>query len=113
MPRAHEYAKRELIQLRAVVIYEEHSMAVAINVSVDYDLKKQAEAVFAGIGLTTQDAIRMFLRQCVIEQGLPLRTNLRANAAPASVAPIKRKASTAPVEAQKMMERLKSDLADF
>ena len=55
----------------------------------------------------------MFLRQCVIEQGLPLRTNLRANDAPASVAPIKRKSSTAPVEAQKMMERLKSDLADF
>lgn len=47
-----------------------------LNISLDQDLREQADNVFAAIGLTTQDAVRMFLRQAVLKQRLPLETSV-------------------------------------
>lgn len=42
-----------------------------MQIRVDDDLKAQAEAVFADIGLDTSSAIRLFLKQTVNEGTLP------------------------------------------
>lgn len=47
-----------------------------LNIILDQDLRDEAEKVFAAIGLTTEDAVRMFLRQAVLEQRLPLDTSV-------------------------------------
>lgn len=46
-----------------------------LNMSLDPQMKAAAEAVFNHIGLSLTDAIRMFLRQAIAQQGLPLRTS--------------------------------------
>ena len=51
--------------------------AVQINFSMDSQLKLQADAVCSKIGLTLTDALRMFLRQMVAIQGLPLATHIQ------------------------------------
>ena len=48
-----------------------YTMATAINVSVDKELKQEAAEVYEGLGLTVQDAIRIFLRRSVKVGGLP------------------------------------------
>lgn len=47
--------------------------SVTIQSRVSPELKKQADAVFAALGLTTSDAIRMFLQQAVNTGGLPFQ----------------------------------------
>jgi DNA-damage-inducible protein J len=55
--------------------------SVAIQARVSPELKEQAEAVFAALGLSTADAIRMFLQQTVNTGGLPFQpTAKRPNA---------------------------------
>ncbi len=46
---------------------------VSVQATVNPELKKQAEAVFAALGLSTADAIRMFLHQAVNVGGLPFQ----------------------------------------
>ena len=43
----------------------------SMNLRIDKDLKKQAEALFAGLGLNMTTAINIFLKQAVREQGIP------------------------------------------
>ena len=47
--------------------------SVAVQSRVSPELKEQAEAVFAALGLSTADAIRMFLQQAVNTGGLPFQ----------------------------------------
>lgn len=42
-----------------------------INVRVDNDLKTQAEALFADLGLNMSTAINMFLKSAVSHDGIP------------------------------------------
>ena len=42
-----------------------------VSVRMDVDLKKQAEELFADLGLNMTVALTMFLRQAVREQGIP------------------------------------------
>lgn len=51
--------------------------AVQINFSADSALKQQAESVCTKIGLSLTDAIRMFMRQIVSTQSLPLSTRVQ------------------------------------
>lgn len=44
-----------------------------LQTRVNEDLKIQADALFKDMGLTTTDAIRMFLTQCVNQGGLPFQ----------------------------------------
>ena len=46
---------------------------VTVQSRVKPELKEQAETVFSAIGLSTADAIRMFLQQSVNVGGLPFR----------------------------------------
>jgi DNA-damage-inducible protein J len=43
----------------------------SMNLRIDKDLKKQAETLFAGLGLNMTTAINIFLKQAVREQGIP------------------------------------------
>ncbi len=44
---------------------------VTVQTRVSEELKIQAEALFKDMGLTTTDAVRMFLTQCINQGGLP------------------------------------------
>jgi DNA-damage-inducible protein J len=46
---------------------------VTIQSRVSPELKQQAEAIFGALGLSTSDAIRMFLQQSVNVGGLPFQ----------------------------------------
>ena len=46
---------------------------VTVQSRVNSELKAQAEHVFSGMGMSTADAIRIFLQQSVNEGGLPFR----------------------------------------
>ncbi len=46
-------------------------MATVISVSVDDALKKEATDLYADLGLTVQEAIRIFLRRSVRMKGMP------------------------------------------
>jgi DNA-damage-inducible protein J len=57
-------------------------MGVTTNVSIrmDVDLKKQAEELFADLGLNMTAAMTMFLRQAVRNQGIPFAISRVPNA---------------------------------
>ncbi len=44
-----------------------------LQTRISEDLKVQADALFKGMGLTTTDAVRMFLTQCINQGGLPFQ----------------------------------------
>jgi len=48
-----------------------------IQVRVDENLKKEADHLFADLGLDTPTAIRIFLKQAIKQQGLPFDVNNR------------------------------------
>ena len=50
---------------------------VTVQATVSPELKKQAEAVFAALGLSTADAIRLFLQQTVNAGGLPFQPMIK------------------------------------
>lgn len=47
-----------------------------IQVRVDDSLKKDADALFADLGLDTPTAIRIFLKQAIMHNGLPFDITL-------------------------------------
>ena len=47
-----------------------------VRARIDPDLKQEAEAVFAELGLSTTEAIRMFLAQVRLRRGLPFPVSL-------------------------------------
>ena len=46
-------------------------MTTQTQVRIDSDLKKQANEVFATLGLDMSSAINIFLRQCVLKGAIP------------------------------------------
>jgi DNA-damage-inducible protein J len=42
-----------------------------IQIRVEEDLKKKAESLFSDLGLDTTSAIRLFLKQAVMRNGIP------------------------------------------
>ena len=51
---------------------------VAIQTRVSEELKQEAEAVLEDIGLTTTEAIRLFLKQVVNTGGLPFQPKAKS-----------------------------------
>ena len=43
-----------------------------VHVRIDEDTKAQATQTLAALGLSVSDAVRIFLKRVVVEQGLPL-----------------------------------------
>ena len=52
-----------------------------INIRVDSELKKEAEALFSDLGLNLTSAITMFLRSAVSYDGIPFEIKRIPNAA--------------------------------
>jgi DNA-damage-inducible protein J len=44
---------------------------VPLNIKVDGDLKRQADAIFADIGLTTSAGINVYLKKVVASKSIP------------------------------------------
>lgn len=44
---------------------------ISIQVRIHPETKERAEKLFADMGITLSDAIDLFLRQCIMEGGLP------------------------------------------
>ena len=47
-----------------------------INARVENALKKKAERVLRHVGVNTSDAVTMFLRQVVLQEGLPFEVRV-------------------------------------
>jgi DNA-damage-inducible protein J len=50
---------------------------VTVQARIDPELKAEAEAVFSAIGLSTAEAIRVFLQQAVNSGGLPFQPSAK------------------------------------
>ncbi|MCM1305837.1 MAG: type II toxin-antitoxin system RelB/DinJ family antitoxin [Bacteroides sp.] len=44
---------------------------VSTNITIDADVKKQAQALFADLGMDLSTAINVYLKKAVAEQGIP------------------------------------------
>ncbi len=47
-----------------------------IHARIEPKLKKSAERIFAGIGISTTEAIRLFLKQVELHRGLPFPVSI-------------------------------------
>ena len=47
-----------------------------IQIRVDPELRARADALFAGLGIDTPTAVRIFLSQAVMRQGIPFALEL-------------------------------------
>ena len=47
-----------------------------IHARIDQNLKQKSEAVFSALGINTADAIRMFLTQVILTQGIPFEVKI-------------------------------------
>ncbi|MCM8539355.1 MAG: type II toxin-antitoxin system RelB/DinJ family antitoxin [Lentisphaeraceae bacterium] len=50
-----------------------------VRARISSDLKKESEEIFATLGLSTTEAIRLFLSQVKIHRGLPFKVALKPN----------------------------------
>jgi len=48
-----------------------------LNIRIDPETKAGAERLYAKLGITVTDAVNMFLRQSLIDGGLPFRPNAK------------------------------------
>ena len=49
---------------------------VPTQITIDEDLKKQAAELFSQLGLDMSSAMNIFLKQCVLHEGLPFNVEL-------------------------------------
>ena len=47
------------------------------NIRMDEDIKNKAAALYAGLGLTLSDAVNVFLRVSIAENGFPFPVKMR------------------------------------
>ena len=50
--------------------------SASVYAGIDPDLKEQAEAILAALGIPTSNAIDMFFKQIVLKKGLPFEVRL-------------------------------------
>lgn len=50
---------------------------ISTSISVDADVKAQAQELFAELGLDLSTAVNLFLRQCIYEDGIPFLVSRR------------------------------------
>lgn len=44
-----------------------------LHVRIDADLKAESEALFASMGTSLSEAVRIFLKQCILDQKFPFQ----------------------------------------
>ena len=54
----------------------QHVKTQMVHVRIDPRLKKTAERIFTKIGISTTEAIRLFLKQVELHKGLPFRVSI-------------------------------------
>lgn len=47
-----------------------------IHTRIDQNVKRKAELVFSALGMNTSEAIRMFLAQVALKQGIPFEVKI-------------------------------------
>ncbi|MBQ8676947.1 MAG: type II toxin-antitoxin system RelB/DinJ family antitoxin [Alphaproteobacteria bacterium] len=57
-------------------------MTTLIQARVDSKLKEEAESIMSKLGITLNEAIRMFLTQVIIQKGIPFRATLKTEHEP-------------------------------
>lgn len=50
---------------------------ISTSISIDADVKAQAQELFAELGLDLSTAVNLFLRQCIHEDGIPFLVSRR------------------------------------
>lgn len=59
---------------------KEHSAkSQRLNIRVDGDLKNEAQQIYQQLGLDMSTAITMFLKQSIVDKGLPFRPSIDDN----------------------------------
>ena len=56
---------------------------VPTQIRIDREIKMQATALFASLGLDMSSAVNLFLRQCVLRGGIPFPIEMPKNEAEA------------------------------
>jgi len=56
-----------------------------INIRTDLELKQQSEAILSKLGLTKTEAINIFLKQVVLNDGLPFEVKIPKKALKKSI----------------------------
>ena len=56
---------------------------VPTQIRIDREIKTQATALFASLGLDMSSAVNLFLRQCVLRGGIPFPIEMPKNEAKA------------------------------
>ena len=51
---------------------------ISTNISIDADVKKQAQELFADLGLDLSTAINIYLKKAISEQGIPFDVSREA-----------------------------------
>lgn len=84
------------------------------QVRIDSEIKKQASAVFANLGLDMSTAVNMFLHQCVLHQGLPFAVEIPQYSEKTieAMAEARRISRSPDVKGYTSMEELKTALDD-
>lgn len=58
----------------------DYMATTTMNIRIDSDLKKEIEAIFSELGLTTSAAITIFAKAVVRNEGIPFELTLKPNA---------------------------------
>lgn len=84
------------------------------QVRIDSEIKKQAAAVFANLGLDMSTAVNLFLHQCVLHQGLPFAVEIPQYSEKTieAMAEARRISRSPDVKGYTSMEELKAALND-
>ncbi|WP_203640116.1 type II toxin-antitoxin system RelB/DinJ family antitoxin [Levilactobacillus wangkuiensis] len=54
---------------------EQNKKSQRLNIRIDADLKEEAQDVYQKLGLDMSTAITLFLKQSIVDKGLPFRPN--------------------------------------
>ena len=84
------------------------------QVRIDADIKREATALFADLGLDMSGAVNLFLHQCVLRGGLPFAVEVPqySDKTLAAMAEARRISRDPDVKGYKSMEELKAALDD-
>ncbi len=84
------------------------------QVRIDADIKREATALFADLGLDMSGAVNLFLHQCVLRGGLPFAVEVPqySDRTLSAMAEARRISRDPDVKGYKSMEELKAALND-
>lgn len=84
------------------------------QIRIDADLKQQATELFANLGLDMSGAVTLFLRQCILHDGIPFKIEMPkySNKLLSAIDEAKRISRDPDIKGYTSMEDLKAALED-